>query len=78
MDACNDMEPLLEKTVLAYRGGEQVTLGVGERDGHVVIGLTIVGGSGDARACLLDPSDAGDVVQALQEAIARAKVRRES
>jgi hypothetical protein len=42
---------------------------VGERDGFVVIGLNEAGG---ARACLLDPADAGAVVQALQEAIARA------
>ena len=63
------MELILEKVVDAYGGGEKITLVVAERDGFVVIGLNEAGG---ARACLLDPADAGAVVQALQEAIARA------
>ena len=54
--------------VLAYRGGERVTLDVGERDGDVVIGLTPVGNSDDARACLREPPEASEVVSALQEA----------
>ena len=72
------MEFLFEKVVRACRGGESVTLDVGERDGYVVIGLTKAGEGGDARACLLDLPDAAEVVQAMQAAIARAKVKRES
>ena len=69
------MEFLFEKVLLAYRGGERVTLDVGERDGYVVIGLN----DGDnAQACLLEPPEASQVVIALRAAIARAKVKRES
>jgi hypothetical protein len=53
------MEFILEKVVDAYGGGQKITLVVGERDGFVVIGLNEPGG---ARACLLDPADAGAVV----------------
>ena len=60
--ACRVMEFLFEKVVRAYRAGESVTLDVGERDGYVVIGLTMVGENGDTRACLLEPADAGAVV----------------
>jgi hypothetical protein len=72
------MELLLEKVALAYREGEPVTLDVGEREGYVVIDLTIAGDATDTRTCLLEPVAAAAFVQALQEAIARAKVKRES
>ena len=71
------MEFLFERVVAAYRGGEQVTLDVGERDGYVVIGLTLVGGIDATRACLLEPADASALVQALDQAISRANAKRE-
>jgi hypothetical protein len=73
------MEFLFEVVADGYRGGEKVTLDVGERDGSVVIGLTVVGDTaGGARACLLQPAVAESVVHALEEAISRANVKRAS
>jgi hypothetical protein len=73
------MDLLFEVLVDGYRGGEKVTLDVGERDGSVVIGLTVVGDTtSGARACLLQPAVAKSVVQALEEAISRANMNRAS
>jgi hypothetical protein len=73
------MDLLFEVLVDGYRGGEKVTLDVGERDGSVVIGLTVVGDTtSGARACLLQPAVAKSVVQALEEAISRANMKRAS
>jgi len=73
------MDFLFEVVVDGYRGGEKVTLDVGERDGWVVIGLTVVGDTtGGARVCLVEPAVAQSVVQALEEAISRANVKRAS
>jgi hypothetical protein len=72
------MDFLFETVVDAYRRGEKMTLDVGERDGYVVIGLTILGDDNSPRACMLTPADAEAVVQALHEAIGRANKKRES
>ncbi len=73
------MDLLFEVLGDGYRGGEKVTLDVGERDGSVVIGLTVVGDTtSGARACLLQPAVAKSVVQALEEAISRANMKRAS
>jgi hypothetical protein len=69
---------MFEKAALVDREGEQVTLDVGERDGYIVIGITIAGDAADTGTCLLEPVAAVALVQALQAASARAKVKRES
>ena len=72
------MDFVFELVVDGYRGGEKVTLDVAERDGYVVIGLSPLADPEGARGCLLEPAVAATVVQALEQAIARAKVKRES
>jgi hypothetical protein len=65
---------LLEKEVDDYRGGSQAfTLSIGERDRLIVIGLAPAGEAGEGRACLLEVDEAMEVVNALEDAIGRAK-----
>jgi hypothetical protein len=54
-----------ERQIDAFRGGEKLTLDVGERDGYVVIGLKLVGVDDGGRAWLLDATDAVALAQAL-------------
>lgn len=69
---------LFERIVAAYRGGEQIAIAVGERDGYVVLKLALVGDDTTVRACLLEPMDARAVMKAIEDSIGRAKVKRES
>jgi hypothetical protein len=69
---------LFEKVVLAAGDGERLTLDVGERDGYIVIDITIPGDAAGRRTCLLEPVAAAAFVRALQDAMVRAQIKRES